>query len=488
MRRFSAFVIATCALVATLATALDLYVAYDKELSAIAATVAEIEQGQSWSIMNGISAGNHTAINAALAKVIATPGIEQAKIVAETGETWTLGTPKAKRLIAYDVPLVKTIYAEPEALGILVVSANLDDVIARLRETGVQTLSDFALIAVLLGGCIIAVFHRLVGRHLATIAAITRDYDPTRSAATLNIKRSRWLTGGDDEIDQVSSFVSRLMTINDDHVKEMEEVNQEIVEQWEQLGANKEEMARHAEALERSNAELERFAYVASHDLQEPLRQITTFIELIKKDMADRLSDDDKHHMEFVTGGAARMRDLIEGILEFSRIGNVVEQMKIVDLKAVFEQIASGFSAELDEIGGTITVGKLPAIEGDERQLYRMFVNLIGNAIKYRSANRPLEIKVDCEIIENPTDATRTANVYVKDNGIGFDSKHAKQILEPFKRLHGKAEYDGVGIGLAVCKKIAEQHGAKLIAEGEPGVGACFRLELANAPNARDLH
>ncbi len=481
-------VITVCAAVTLLATALNLYVAYDEELDAIATSVGDIEQAQSWALMNGISTGNQATIDETLATVVATPGIEQARIIAETGETWTVGTPKAKRLITYEVPLVKTIYAEPEKLGVLIVSASLDNVVARLREIGVRTLSDFALIAVLLGGCVIVVFYRLAGRHLATVAAITRDYDPTRSAATLNIKRSRWLASSDDEIDQVSNFVSRLMTINDDHVKEMEEVNQEIVEQWEQLGANKEEMARHAEALERSNTELERFAYVASHDLQEPLRQITTFIELIKKDMADRLSDDDKHHMEFVTGGAARMRDLIEGILEFSRVGNVVEQTTIVDLKAVFEQIASGFSAELDEIGGAIAVGKLPAIEGDERQLYRMFVNLIGNAIKYRSANRPLEIKVDCEIIENPTDATRTANVYVKDNGIGFDSKHAKQIMEPFKRLHGKAEYDGVGIGLAVCKKIAEQHGAKLIAEGEAGVGACFRLELANAPNARDLH
>jgi signal transduction histidine kinase len=232
-----------------------------------------------------------------------------------------------------------------------------------------------------------------------------------------------------------------------------------------------EDLALQANDLRRSNAELEQFAYVASHDLQEPLRMITGYTNLLAKRYKGKLDQDADDYIGYAADGAKRMHGLINDLLRYSRVGTKGKEFALTDCEAVLAETLVGLQIAIQESGATITHDPLPNVMGDESQLGQLFQNLIANGIRYRDSKAP-EIHVSCK----PEGEEWLFSV--KDNGIGIDPKYAERIFVIFQRLHTREEYSGTGIGLAVCKKIVERHGGKIWVESEPGKGATFHFTL----------
>ncbi|MFD7709525.1 ATP-binding protein [Streptomyces sp. NPDC059786] len=230
--------------------------------------------------------------------------------------------------------------------------------------------------------------------------------------------------------------------------------------------------------LKRSNAELEQFAYVASHDLQEPLRKVASFCQLLEKRYGDQLDDRAKQYIDFAVDGAKRMQVLINDLLTFSRVGRVGEEEAQVDLGAVLDRALGNLSVSMEETGARVVrEGPLPTVTGDPTTLTMLWQNLVGNAVKFRHPERPPEIVVSCAA--EPEDGRW--RLCVRDNGIGIDPEFREKVFIIFQRLHGRDEYEGTGIGLALCRKIVEHHGGTITLDGASGEGTtvCFTLPEA---------
>lgn len=231
-------------------------------------------------------------------------------------------------------------------------------------------------------------------------------------------------------------------------------------------------VAERTAELHRSNRELEQFAYVASHDLQEPLRKVLAFGDRLKARCADQVGDQGREYIERMQTAAARMRTLIQDLLTYSRVGTRAVEFAPVPLGEVAAEVLSDLELRLEQTGATVDLGPLPAVEADRLQMRQLFQNLIGNALKFRRPDAPPRVTVRAE-----TDGDR-CRLTVTDNGIGFDNTYADRIFQVFQRLHGRDEYEGTGIGLAICRKIAERHGGTITADGRPGLGATFAVTL----------
>lgn len=230
------------------------------------------------------------------------------------------------------------------------------------------------------------------------------------------------------------------------------------------------------EELARSNAELEQFAYIASHDLQAPLRTISGFVELLAKSLVD-LTPEQERHLAFITDGVAQMRELITGLLAYSRLGRRREPAVNVALDAVIARVKLALGAAIRESGAEVGASALPVVQADFQQMFVLFQNLVQNAIKYASAERP-RVTISARR-DGPRGDWR---VSVADNGIGIDPAQAERIFQMFKRLHPRDAYGGgSGIGLALAKRIVEQHGGKIWVESSPGAGATFHFTLPAA-------
>ncbi|TYB49565.1 sensor histidine kinase [Actinomadura chibensis] len=252
-----------------------------------------------------------------------------------------------------------------------------------------------------------------------------------------------------------------------------------IIEEWRASVAQANRLDAQAEELRRSNAELEQFAYVASHDLQEPLRKVASFCQMIERRYGDRLDDRGRQYIEFAVDGAKRMQALINDLLAFSRVGRVASVDESVDLNDVARQALGNLATLREETDAEVEIGDLPRVSGDPAQLVRLFQNLVGNAIKFRRPDEPPRVVVD---------ARRAGDAWefrCADNGIGIEPRHADRIFLIFQRLHPRDEYTGTGIGLALCKKIVEYHGGRiwLDTDDPDAVGTTFRWTLPAQPD-----
>ncbi|HSB93341.1 MAG TPA: PAS domain-containing protein, partial [Flavitalea sp.] len=230
--------------------------------------------------------------------------------------------------------------------------------------------------------------------------------------------------------------------------------------------------------LDRSNKDLEEFAYIASHDLQEPLRKITAFSERLKEKAATELSDDSMIYLDRMLIGAANMRLLIDNLLEFSRTSRHSHPFTRVDLDEMLREVESDLELKIEETDAKIIKSNLPAIEGIPTQIRQLFTNLLANSLKFRHPDLPIIITIHSEKLgqaEKELHQLERAREYFKidfkDNGIGFEQEYSNRIFQIFQRLHGKSEYPGSGIGLAICKKIADNHHGKIFAVSEINQG-----------------
>jgi len=235
------------------------------------------------------------------------------------------------------------------------------------------------------------------------------------------------------------------------------------------------DLSHKAAALERSNAELEQFAYVASHDLREPLRMVSSYLSLLERRYGERLDQDGLEFLEFARDGAQRMDRLVLDLLDFSRIDRRGSPILAMAVGPAVEMAVRNLSAAIGESGATVIVAEAvgtTAIMGDASQIVRLFQNLIGNAIKYRAPDRPPEVRVDARPVDSGWEFS------VADNGIGIDAQYFERIFGIFQRLHTREKYEGTGIGLAICKKIVERHDGTITVESEAGRGTTFHVVL----------
>lgn len=241
------------------------------------------------------------------------------------------------------------------------------------------------------------------------------------------------------------------------------------------------QLKERAEELARSNAELQEFAYVASHDLQEPLRMVIGYLSLLQNRYGDKLDDQAKEYINFAVDGAARARDLVKDLLEYSRVGFSRKPLEEADMERLFDLACINLRGQIKEEGALIERGPLPRLIVDEVQMVMLLQNLLSNAIKFHGPRTP-KASISCR--ERGDEWV----FCVQDNGIGIEPQDQERIFQLFQRLHSVSEYSGTGIGLAICKKIVERHGGRIWVESQPGEGSAFFFSLPKNGTDVDHH
>ncbi|MER6120169.1 CHASE3 domain-containing protein [Streptomyces sp. NPDC001743] len=313
--------------------------------------------------------------------------------------------------------------------------------------------------------CVLALsllLHRVVGRPLSALAEASRQV----RAGTF---RRRIEVRGPSDVRAVAAAV--------------EDMRCRLVEELDASQAREDLLAQQTEELRRSNSELEQFAYVASHDLQEPLRKVASFCQLLDKRYGTELDARGKQYIDFAVDGAKRMQVLINDLLTFSRVGRVHDSWRAVDLGHALDRGLANLALVIEEAGATVVrADPLPEVNGDATTLAMIWQNLIGNAVKFRRPDEPCVVTVGCVREEDVWHFT------VTDNGIGIAPEFADKVFVIFQRLHARDEYDGTGIGLALCRKIIEFHGGRIWLDPEPRQGArihfCLPADAETSPAA----
>ena len=280
------------------------------------------------------------------------------------------------------------------------------------------------------------------------------------------------------EVQQLANALTRKWTLAGQVREHLADLEAQVVLRTDRLQHMNAELAR-------SNHELDQFASVASHDLQEPLRKIQAFGDRLMTKCHDSLDDQGRDYLQRMQAAAGRMQTLIRDILSFSRLAAKAKPFEPVNLNALIQEILSDLEARISQTRAFIEVGTLPTIEGDATQLGQLFQNLLVNALKFcKNGEFPMvTISADC-LKEGTAHTSHVTNgqpkwrISVKDNGIGFEEEYAERIFGIFQRLHGRHEYEGTGIGLAICRKVAEHHGGTITAHSTPGQGATFLVTL----------
>ncbi|MFJ4823103.1 ATP-binding protein [Streptomyces bacillaris] len=334
------------------------------------------------------------------------------------------------------------------------VRAELNDA----RTTRDQVLFALVAVFVLTVVALSVLLHRVVGVPLNRLRAASERVRSGAFDRRIEIK-------GPSDVQAVASAV--------------EAMRRQLVDELEAARSRETLLAEQTEELRRSNSELEQFAYVASHDLQEPLRKVASFCQLLEKRYGKELDDRGKQYIGFAVDGAKRMQVLINDLLTFSRVGRVHEGWKPVDLGRALDRALGNLTLAMEESGAVVErPDELPELVGDSTALTMVWQNLVGNAVKFRRAD------VECRITVGCVREGEDWHLTVEDNGIGIAPEFADKVFVIFQRLHARDEYEGTGIGLALCRKIIEFHGGRIWLDAGPGEGTRIHFTLPAAPEA----
>ncbi len=278
--------------------------------------------------------------------------------------------------------------------------------------------------------------------------------------------------GEKDRLEATQRAILNILDDFEDEKSKVEAVNAELRREVADRAAAERALREKTDALALSNAELEQFAYVASHDLQEPLRMVSSYVQLFEKRYAGQVDAQAKKYIDYSVEGAKRMQALIGGLLEFSRVGRIDEPFGPVDTGSALDQALLNLRSAIEESHAAVTRGPLPTVTGNPARLGQVLQNLVGNAIKFRRPGEAPAIHVSA------LPRRHDWLFEVKDNGIGIDPQFLDRIFVIFQRLHTRAEYPGTGIGLSICKKVIERHGGRIWVESHIGAGSTFQFTL----------
>lgn len=313
----------------------------------------------------------------------------------------------------------------------------------------------------------IATRHEADDRHVLSTGAPIRNRVEVARPAAPNI---HWLSTTRMPLRDATGKVVGLVGVSTDITQRKED---------------EEKLQQFAERLERSNAELQNFASVASHDLQEPLRKIQAFGDRLAAKCGEQLGEQGRGYLDRMQNAAQRMQTLIQDLLQLSRVTSRAQPFTPCDLGRIVNEVVSDLEVRIEQTGGKVEVGELPTIDADPLQMRQLFQNLISNALKFHKPGEPPVVRITSEMVWATDHSLPGAKpreplveITIEDNGIGFDPKFAEQVFVVFQRLHTKQEYEGTGIGLAVCRKITDRHGGRIVAKSEEGRGATFTITL----------
>ncbi len=358
-----------------------------------------------------------------------------------------------------------------ERIGTVLLESGLEEIRDRLvRYVGIGALVLLAssLVALLLSSALQRVISKPILRLAQTARAVSERKD-------FSVRAGDGETHGDELGLLVSAFNEML--------EQIERAQKSLVERTREVERINQELAR-------SNRELESFASVASHDLQEPLRKITAFGDRLKSHFGEDLNDRGRDYLERMQNAATRMQSLIEDLLAYSRVTTRGQPFVAVSLARVTREVLSDLELRIERTGARVEVGELPTIEADPTQMRQLLQNLLSNALKFQRPGEVPRIRVEGQMMprgRNGSGAVNRCQIRVQDNGIGFDEKYLDRLFKPFQRLHGQSAYEGTGIGLAICEKIAERHGGSITARSAPGQGTCFLVELSVQSSRGDV-
>jgi signal transduction histidine kinase len=368
-------------------------------------------------------------------------------------------------------------------IGYVQLGLTKDGLRKRIRQIIVST-GYFTIICVVVG---IAVTLFLTRR----ITLPIRDLNIATQKISEGILEQHIRITSHDEIADLAQAFNHMLGRLRDYRNQAEERTGQLVLANQKMALEIAERKRVERALEqktkelsRSNSELEQFAYIVSHDLQEPLRKVLAFGDRLLDKCGETISSEGKEYIIRMQNASQRMKTLITDLLVFSRLRTKAQPFTQVDLTQVAREVLSDLEIKIEQTGGTVKLGDLPIIDADPLQMRQLFQNLIGNALKFqRKGGSPVVDIRACMLDdqENGSDGNAhrpVCQITFEDNGIGFDEKYADRIFGVFQRLHGRDEYEGTGIGLSICKKIAERHDGKIEAKSAPGKGAAFIITL----------
>lgn len=247
----------------------------------------------------------------------------------------------------------------------------------------------------------------------------------------------------------------------------------EIRKQNETIAIEKQKVEHFVKELEKRNDELREFTAVASHDLKEPLRKVIVMGDKLKETLGTKIDEQSKDYLDRIRASSKRMNQLIDDLLRYSKVTVEEAPAEQISLESVVQDVISDLEVSINEAGAKVNIDKLPMVKADKTQMQQLFQNLISNAVKFHKKGKSPQIKIKSNIVNK-----EFFEIVVEDNGIGFEEKLADKLFKPFQRLHSRSEYEGTGIGAAICHKIVQRHGGDISAKSKPGVGSTFTVIL----------
>ena len=361
------------------------------------------------------------------------------------------------------------------AIGLIYLRVTLDVLNSEIERKVIIMASVFAgalLLAMLLSGML----QRIISNPILKLAQVAAQVSSDHNYSLRAIKTSR------DELGVLCDGFNAMLTEIQQRDAELRVHRLRLEETVERRTWM---LKTRTEELTRSNTELEQFAYISSHDLQEPLRKIQAFGDMLANQYRDVLGDEGRDYLLRMQGAAKRMQGLINELLNYSRITTKAQPFVAVNLNDVVRHVLIDLETRIQETGGRVELEPLPTLEGDPTQMRQLLQNLIGNSLKYHRADVPPVVKVQSRLLALPERAfpsqgppIQSCEITVEDNGIGFEQKYVDRIFAPFERLHGRGEYEGTGMGLAICRKIVERHGGTITARSIPHQGSTFIVTI----------